>query len=120
MVGPQEVNGWTMGPKDFDTAGLQRDLLTFNSTMAVCASAACWLLVVELLEGLQESKLEANAVTMATVVQVKAMAPTSQLASLAALESAGLGTVRQKGAVWAGMLKGWVAVCCFSLFEREC
>ena len=80
---------------EFDRARMQRDLLSFNSTMAVCAAAACWRHVSQLLSMLRSSLLQANAVTLATVAAC-ATTPRSQLATLAALESAGMGTVRAK------------------------
>ena len=80
---------------EFDRARVQRDLLSFNSTMAVCAAAACWRHVSQLLSMLRSSLLQANAVTLATVAAC-ATNPRSQLTTLAALESAGIGTVRAK------------------------
>lgn len=91
---------------EFDRALIERDLLSYNSAMAACASAACWIHVLGLLSTLQVQTLEPNAVTSASVELAcrRGANPKSQLTALAALESAGLGTVREE------MLQGGVAL----------
>ena len=77
---------------DFDHALVERDVITFHSTMLACKGA--WLHVLELFSSLEASKVEANALTYAILADCQV--GTTQTASLAALASIGLGTVKSK------------------------